>query len=124
MITRKHNVEMGVLLAIILLLLSMLLDLLITPLAILLILIATLFAPVVFTPITFFLIKLGLIFEKIFSSFLLLCVFFLLLTPIALIRRCFSRTDFLQLRSFKKSSKSAFFKRYKVFKPDDLVNQF
>jgi hypothetical protein len=88
-----------------------------------LILVLSVLYPQIFTPFT----KVWFIFGKmlggIMSNVILFFVFFLIVTPVGLLRRMFS-VDNLHLHDLKNKQHSAFVVRNKIFKASDLDNQY
>lgn len=124
MITKKQNTEMGIIIAIVLLILSILFNWEHTSAFMIIILLTTILLPVLFTPVSWCWFKFASLIEKLFSSIVLILVFCLVLTPVSLIRSVFTKNDALQLRGFKKSRKSVFCTREHVYQPVDLDNQY
>jgi len=87
------------------------------------ILLITLILPVIFKPIAFLWFGLAKTLSFITSNILLTLVFFLLVTPVGLIRRMLGK-DSLKLKSFKKSSNSVLVERNHTFNSADLKNPF
>lgn len=57
------------------------------------------------------------------SNFLLGVIFFMVITPVAIVRRILGK-DRLLLKGFKKGQSSVFINRYHKYIPDDLTQQF
>jgi len=92
------------------------------PLAIVLLLL-TMAVPQVFRPLAVFWFGLSHIMGNLVSKVVLTILFFVLVTPIGLIRRWAGR-DSLQLRQWKKGAGSVFVAREGVIKPEDLNNPY
>jgi len=86
-------------------------------------LIAALIIPKLFYPLAKVWFGLALLLGWFSSRILLSLLFFLLVTPIGLIRRLIGK-DSLMLREFKKSKKSVFIERNHKFTADDLKTPF
>ncbi|CAM2056596.1 conserved hypothetical protein [Desulfovibrionales bacterium] len=79
--------------------------------------------PTIVKPFAFLWFWLSKLFGAIISKVLLSFIFFLVVTPIGLIRRMAGK-DTLRLRVFRKSSSSVFRKRSGVLGPQDLEQMF
>lgn len=79
--------------------------------------------PVVFKPFAWLWFGLAVLLGRLTNKVLLTVVYFLVLFPMALIRRLMGY-DSLQLRKFKKASGSVFLSRDKTYQPEDLANPF
>lgn len=125
MITKQQNTEMGIIIATALLILSIVFkwEQGFIVFAVLVLLLAILL-PVLFTPVSRIWFKLARFAEKIFSFLILVLVFYVVLTPVSLLRSVFTKNDSLQLRKFKKYRQSVFQQRDHTFQPADMDNQF
>lgn len=92
------------------------------PLAIVLLLL-TMAAPQVFKPLAVFWFGLSHVLGNVVSRVILSIVFFVLVTPIGLIRR-WAGKDSLQLRKWKQGADSVFVARDGVIRPEDLNNPY
>ncbi len=123
MITRKQNTDFGMVLTLVLLICGIWLryD------ALFIVSIGTLAVsilfPVLYTPFSFLWYGLASILERVFSTLLLVVLFCLLVTPVALLRRWFSK-DSMRIRSFKKGTGSVFLEKETTYQSTDLENQF
>lgn len=122
MINRKKNIEFGILLSLVLLILSYGWEVE-TELAAIGTLALTLLIPQIYTPFTWLWFKLGEILGKAMTFFILLIVFVGVVTPIGKIRSILKK-DTLQLKEFGKNSKSAFAESHKIYSASDLEKQF
>ena len=87
------------------------------------ILILAVLCPNIFAPFTEGWFALGKLLSIILSSVILFLLFFLIVTPMGLLRRVFSK-DNLHLHDFKSRHDSVFLVRNKTFKASDLDNQY
>jgi len=123
MITRKQNIDFGIVLTLVLLVTGAIWPLPnLTKIAIVSLLITALM-PGLFYPFSWMWFKVAKMAEIFFSIVILSMVFYLVVTPVGLLRRWLSK-DNLQIRSFRKSTKSVFSKKKVTYKKEDLVNQF
>ena len=79
--------------------------------------------PVLFKPLAIVWFGLAKILSFITSNILLSLLFFLLVTPVGMIRKMLGK-DTLQLKDFKKSSNSVLIDRNHTFNSSDLKNPF
>jgi len=79
--------------------------------------------PVIFRPIAFLWFGLGRILGYIVPSILLVVVFYLLVTPVGMVRQWLSK-DSLQLQDFNKNQNSILKDRNHTFQSDDLKHPF
>lgn len=86
-------------------------------------LILAILCPEIFTPFAKGWFALGKLLSMILSSVILFIIFFLIVTPVGLLRRVFS-TDNLHLHDFKDKHDSVFLVRNKTFRASDLDNQY
>jgi len=87
------------------------------------ILILTMAAPQIFRPLAVFWFGLSHIMGNVVSKVVLSLVFFLVVTPIGLMRR-WAGKDSLQLRQWKKDQGSVFVTREGVIQAEDLENPY
>jgi hypothetical protein len=92
------------------------------PLAIILLLL-TMAAPQIFRPLAVLWFGLSHILGNLVSKVVLSIIFFVLVTPIGLIRR-WAGKDSMQLRRWKKGTGSVFVTREGVILPEDLNNPY
>lgn len=124
MITQKQNTEMGIIIALALLILSIIFKWEHTTAFVIIMLLLSILIPVLFTPVSWIWFKFARLLEKIFSSIILIIVFYIVLTPVSLIRSIFTKNDSLLLRKFGKSRQSVFQQRGHTYQSTDLHNQF
>ena len=123
MITKKQNIDFGVVLTLALLIIALWckVDVLFR-VCVITLLITALF-PVLYTPFAWLWYKLAYIAEMVFSKILLFVVFFLLVTPVGLLRRWFAK-DNLHLKKFGKTKESTFVVKERTYDKESLENQF
>jgi hypothetical protein len=85
--------------------------------------IIALVCPSVFTPFSAIWHELSRILGRITTPVLLGFTYFLIITPIGLLRRIFGR-DSMQIRQFGKSKESALIDRNHDYRMDDFINTF
>lgn len=122
MISRKQNVETGLVIALALALFSSFLGrygtvVLVAELAL------TLLWPAVFTPLAWLLLKAGGALGHIMSNLVMCLVFYLVITPISLFRTLAGK-DSIMLRRFKKDVSSCLARQVKEYDSGDLEKQF
>jgi len=123
MITRKQNIDFGIVLTLALLVAGAIGQIsILHKIAIATLLIAAIM-PGLYHPYSWLWFKVAKRIEIFFSVVILFMVFYLVVTPIGLLRRGLSK-DHLQIQHFRKSSKSVFSKKKVTYKKEDLVNQF
>ncbi len=123
MVTRKQNTDFGMVLTLVLLVVGIFRHIqLLYVLAIFSLLITSLI-PMVFTPLSWVWFRVGKIVEICGSMVILTLVFYIVVTPLGLLRKLFAK-DELQLRSFKRNKKSVFIVRNTTYQKEDLENQF
>ena len=83
------------------------------------VLVVTMTAPLVFRPVSVVWFGLSHVLGAVMSKVLLAAVFYLIVTPIGVVRRLLGH-DSLRLRAFKASDASVMHARAHVFVPDDL----
>jgi len=79
--------------------------------------------PAAFKPLAWLWFGLSHLLGNVVSRIILTLIFFLLVTPIGLIRRCF-KADSLQLKKWKKGRGSVFVEREGVITGQDLANPY
>jgi len=120
--TKQQNIEFGMVVTLVLLVLSLWLKIELYVYAVISILLSIVF-PRIYTPLTWIWFRLAKILEIIMSNLILFLIFFLVVTPIGLIRR-FAGKDNLQLKFQVKNGKSTFLHREHTFKKSDMEKQF
>ena len=86
-------------------------------------LVVTMTVPLVFRPLSVVWFGLSHLLGTVMSKVLLAAVFFLIVTPIGVIRRRLGH-DALRLRAFKAGKESVMHTRQHVFAPDDLEKPY
>ena len=92
------------------------------PLAII-VLLLTMIVPQVFRPLAVLWFGLSHVMGNVVSKVVLSIIFFVVVTPIGLIRRMTGK-DSLQLRQWKKDQSSVFIAREGMIRPEDLQNPY
>lgn len=87
------------------------------------ILVVNMTAPKVFGPASKLWFGLSAVLGAVMSKVILTCVYFLVLTPVGLVRRALGK-DTLRLAAFKKGADSVFIARSGPFTPADLKTPF
>ena len=82
-------------------------------------LVLTMTIPLVFRPLSVVWFGFSHVLGTVMSKVLLTAVFYLIVTPIGVVRRLLGR-DSLRLRAFKAAGTSVMHERHHVFVPDDL----
>ena len=123
MISRRLNSEVGAVLSLVLLIAGMVSENLLWNKLAGLILLLTVLIPVVFSPLTRLWFSFGWLVERFFSMIILMLVFYLIVTPVAWLRRVFC-DDALSLRAFKKDESSVFVIKDKTYSAEDLKKQY
>jgi Saxitoxin biosynthesis operon protein SxtJ len=75
--------------------------------------------PIIYWPVAFVWFFLSGIIGRITSTFSLSVIYFIILVPVGMVMRIIGK-DPLQLRKFRKSTKSAFTARNYIFRKDDI----
>lgn len=122
MISKKKNIEWGLLVSLVLAVMSLCYRMDLT-IALLVVLTVTLFAPRLFTPFTWGWMKLSEWLGKVSTWGVLLILFYLVVTPIGWIRRLRGKDPFFQKR-FKKETGSVFYVRERTYERKDLERQY
>ncbi|GHT88108.1 hypothetical protein FACS189474_2690 [Bacteroidia bacterium] len=120
--TKKENIEFGMTLTLVLLVISWWFGKQLVGVSILCLLICLLF-PGLYTPFTKIWFSLAKGLERLMSKIMLFLIFFLVITPVAGIRRLLGK-DSLHLRDFANHSRSAWIERTHSYAKDDLDKQF
>ena len=123
MISRRLNSEVGAVLSLVLLIAGVVSENLLWNKLAGLILLLTVLIPVVFTPLNRLWFSFGWLVERFFSMIILMLVFYLIVTPVAWLRRVFC-DDALRLRAFKKDESSVFVIKDKTYSAEDLEKQY
>lgn len=123
MISRKQNVDVGVILSLILLIIGWISGNMIWFRIAVPVLLATALIPVIYMPLSWLWCGFTRLTERLFTTVLLTLIFYLVVTPVALLRRCISK-DSLHLYSFRKGRDSMFVVKDKTYKTDDLEKQY
>ena len=123
MISRRLNSEVGAVLSLVLLIAGMVSENLLWNKLAGLILLLTVLIPVVFKPLNRLWFSFGWLVERFFSMIILMLVFYLIVTPVAWLRRVFC-DDALSLRAFKKDESSVFVIKDKTYSAEDLKKQY
>ena len=79
--------------------------------------------PVLYTPFAWFWFRLAKILEQTTSKIILFLVFFIVITPVGIIRRL-TRKDTLQLKRFQKDKRSVFEEKEHRYTQKDMEKQF
>lgn len=122
-ISRRQNMEMGVLVAIVMLVMNysgsrqwlhwtVIIDLLIV-----------LIWPKMFKPIAFLWFGLATLLSAVFSKLVLTLVFIVIIAPVGILRKTFG-IDNLKLKGYKKGKCSVFHESDYLYKPADFENAF
>lgn len=122
-IDKYKNIEIGILLSLVLAIVGLYTFQLLYYKLILVILAFTILIPNIFYPISFVWFSLAIYIEKITSTLILTCIYFLIVTPIGFFRNILG-FDLLGLGKFKKGNTSVFITRNIEYKKNDLINQF
>ncbi len=123
MISRKQNIDFGIVLTLALLVVATIWHIHILYIMAIVSLLITAQVPVIYTPFSWVWFKLAKLMETFFSIIMLSLIFYLVVTPLGSLRRWFAK-DNLQIRSFKKDKKSVFIVKEATYKKEDLENQF
>ena len=123
-ITRKQQIETGILLSIVLLICYLLYHWIWGVWAAVAVLFFVLLIPAVFTPVSWIWFGFAKVLEKTVSKLLLIVVFYLVVCPVTFFRKYIAKHDTLKLKDFKKSGKSVFLDRNATYNPKDLEKQF
>lgn len=123
MVTKKQNVDLGIVLTLVLLVAGLIFDIyLLFKIAVGTLLIAALL-PVLYTPLSWGWFKFSTWIERIFSTVILSLIFYLVVTPVGLLRRLFAK-DSMHLDDFGKDKKSVFVEKDKSYGKNDIEHQF
>jgi len=119
---KEKNIEFGMTVTLVLLILSLWLKINLYPYAVVTILIALL-VPVLFTPFAWGWFRLTKLLEQATSKVVLFAVFFIIITPVGIIRRIAGK-DTLQLKRFNKDKRSVFKEKNHQYTQSDMEKQF
>jgi hypothetical protein len=122
-ITKKQNTEFGLVTVLVSCVLSYWLKERNLILAAIILSLITIISPVIFYPFTAIWFGLSKILSKFTTAILLSLVFFLVVTPMGLIRRLLGK-DSLRLKQFKVSSQSVMTDRDHTYSPTDMTDTF
>jgi predicted membrane metal-binding protein len=121
--TKKQSVEFGLVTILVTILLAIYFKQNYFVLAALLLTLITLLVPIVFSPFAAFWFWLSKILSLIGSRVFLTIVFFIVVTPVGMIRRLLKR-DSLKIDHFKKSTKSVMTDRDHLYTAGDFTDTF
>lgn len=122
MTNRKKNIEFGIILSLVLVIISAYCQITST-IPVIIALAITLLAPGIYTPFTWCWFRLGDLFGLVVTHCILFLLFFGVITPIGILRRLMKKDPF-HLRQFGKGSDSTFIKQEKKFYIQDLDKQY
>lgn len=123
MVTKKQNIDFGIVLTLVLLVVGLLFDVpVLLPVAVGA-LVVTALLPVLFMPFAWGWFKIAAVLEMLFSTILLSVIFYLVVTPVGILRRLFAK-DTMNIRDFKKDGTSVFAVTDKKYERKDVENQF
>lgn len=123
MVSKKQNTEFGIVLTLALLVIASIWHIQVLYSIAVFTLIITTLIPVLYTPMSWVWFRFSKFIEIFFSTVILIFVFFIVVTPVGILRRWFAK-DNLQLQSFKRNNKSVFIEKNATYKKDDLEKQF
>lgn len=123
MVTKKQNVDFGVVLALVLLVTGLIFNVYILFKVAVGALLITALLPILYTPFSWGWLKFSALIERIFSTVILSLIFYLVVTPVGLLRRWFAK-DAMHLSDFGKDKKSVFVEKEKSYSKDDIEHQF
>jgi hypothetical protein len=118
----KLNIQMGVLIALVVVIGSYTKKVDLT-LFLVIVLLLCIVCPIVFTPLRLLWFKFSKILEKIVTPLILFTVYVIVLIPVGLLRRAFGK-DTMHLKDFRKLKNTVFTDRNKTFNSDDFNNQY
>lgn len=123
MISRRQNMEVGVVLALVLLIVGLVSGALLWCRIAVAVLLITVLVPIIYTPLSWLWFGFARLAECFFSTIILILIFYLIVTPVAVLRRWLSG-DALSLHCFKKDAQSVFVTKDKTYKAEDLEKQY
>ena len=121
--TYKENVDSGLGLLLILLILGIWLEIILLYKIATGVAVITMVIPKAIYPFTFLWLNISDILGKIMSKIILSVIYFIILCPMAFIRKI-SGKDRLLLRQFKKTNSSVFTERNHTFSKSDIIHPF
>jgi len=121
MTTKKQNTEFGLVASLTILVVSVWYGLDLQVIA-LITLLVSLLIPKLYAPIAWLWFVLAKALERLMTKVILLLVFFIVVTPVALLRRVLGKENLLKERS--KNKTSLFENHTHTFRPEDMINQF
>jgi hypothetical protein len=121
--TRKENVDSGLGLLLLLLILGLILKTTSFFKIAIFVAVITMAIPAAIYPFTFIWLNISDLLGRVLSKVILSVIFFIILCPVAFIRKIRGK-DSLRLRQFRKSGNSVFTERNHTFSKSDLVNPF
>jgi len=119
--TKKQNTEFGLVVSLTILVGSICFKIDLYAFAVITLLVSLLF-PILFTPFAWLWSELAKILEYVMSKVVLFLIFFLIITPVGLIRRVLGK-DTLHT-GHSKNNKSLFDNQIHAYTPEDLEKQF
>jgi len=119
---KTKNIEFGMMVTLVLLIISLWMNNNLYKYAIVTLLAAMLF-PVVYTPFEWFWFRLAKVLEQASSKVILFLIFFIVITPVGVIRRLTGK-DALHLKRFHKERKSVFVEKNHHYTLKDMEKQF
>ena len=122
-ITKKQCIETGLVMVLIALVSGMMLDRQIFQAISIGLAIVILLFPMVLYPVAIVWFGFSKLLGTVTSRVLLYLIFFLIVTPVAMIRRIAGK-DSLRLKDFKKGNSTAFIIRAHKYRPEDLMHHF
>jgi len=123
MVTKKQNIDVGIVLTLVLLVTGLIFNNHILFKIAVATLLVTALLPVLYTPLSWGWFKLAYLLERIFSTIILSLIFYLIVTPVGFLRRLFAK-DTMHLRDFKKDDRSVFIEKDKMYGKNDIEHQF
>ena len=122
-ITKKQNVEFGLVAILVVCVLAFWLNQRNLILVAIILSLVTILVPVAFYPITALWFGLSEVLSKVGSTILLSLVFFLVVTPMGVVRRLLGK-DSLRLKQYKKSRESVMMRRDYTYTSADMTDTF
>ncbi len=122
MIDRRKNTEFGIILSLALIIISVYCHIQLEG-PVIITLLVTLLAPKLYMPFTWLWFRLGDLMGIVATRCILFLLFFLIVTPVGIIRRWMNK-ETLHLKQFRKGSGSVFIAQEKTYSPQDLDKQY
>ena len=122
MTNRKQNMEFGIVLALTLVIISAYCQIALT-VPVIIALVITLVAPKIYAPFTWCWFRLSDLLGLVATRCILFVLFFMIITPIGILRRLMKKDTFY-LKQFGKGSGSTFIEQEKKFNVQDLDKQY